>query len=60
MTKREVTNINKNYKGKTYPVSDHSLILTVVWIPPLLEQELELAAVVAWFKTRKEKIKAIN
>jgi len=47
MTKREVTNINKNYKGKTYPVSDHSLILTVVWIPPLLEQELELAAVVA-------------
>ena len=55
MTEREVTNINKNYKGRN---------ISVQWLfsntRTLLEQELELAAIVAWFKTRKEKIKAID
>ena len=55
MTEREVTNINKNYKGRNIPVQ-WSFSNT----RPLLEQELELAAIVAWFKTRKEKIKAID
>ena len=55
-----MTNMNKNSRAEIYLAIDHSSILTVVQVAPLLEQELELAAVVASFKTKKQKNEAID